>query len=357
MKFSVLNTIVICVFFSLTNSVASAAEVLKYPITLGTSRSAEMDLSFPGPRGDHGARLACSVAHYSYDDPVIFPGEPNKSHLHMFWGNTDADANSTGESILNAGNSTCEGGVNNRSSYWMPALFNEANEVVLPESVGLYYKTFGLDDYNLLQPIPNGLQMLASRITNKAADYHFRLDNVDGKIHFHIRFPECLAVDNNDQPILSFRDMPENNTTPNSHTSYEDGTTANGCPVSHPYRMPQLTMLVNYGVLVESNWRLASDMGADSQGESLHADYIAAWDPETMERIVKCNIEARRGCQFISVESGKNVYRWQLAERFKNPDGVTIYRTVDLLPGTDRTPFGDTLKPMSGQSSATGASN
>lgn len=62
-------------------------------------------------------RTFCQFSHLSYDDPIIFPGQPGKSHLHMFFGNTDTNANSTIKSIINTGGSTCDGGPLNRTSY------------------------------------------------------------------------------------------------------------------------------------------------------------------------------------------------------------------------------------------------
>ena len=60
----------------------------------------------------------------SFDDPIVFPGQPGRSHLHTFFGNTGANADSTAESIRGTGNSTCRGGIANRSSYWVPTLID-----------------------------------------------------------------------------------------------------------------------------------------------------------------------------------------------------------------------------------------
>ena len=44
-------------------------------------------------------RFICGPSHEAYDDPVVFPGQPGKSHLHQFWGNSQANGNSTYESL------------------------------------------------------------------------------------------------------------------------------------------------------------------------------------------------------------------------------------------------------------------
>ena len=47
----------------------------------------------PDPVG--AFRFLCAPGQLLKDDPIAMPGQPGKSHLHMFIGNTAADANST----------------------------------------------------------------------------------------------------------------------------------------------------------------------------------------------------------------------------------------------------------------------
>src|SRR5215210_4308885 len=44
-------------------------------------------------------RFSCLPGHIARDDPIVYPGQPGKSHLHQFFGNTDTDANSTYQSL------------------------------------------------------------------------------------------------------------------------------------------------------------------------------------------------------------------------------------------------------------------
>jgi len=216
----------------------------------------------------------------------------------------------------------------------------------------IYYKTFGVPETNFqyLQRIPNKLQMLSSRSTNNAKPYNQEIsfDTEDGKqiMTMKIEFPSCLATENgawNGIPILDYRDMPDlKSKFVNSHVSFPGGSDPNflGCPKSHPYRTPTMQLLYSYDRAVTGeNWYLSSDINRKDQGETLHADYIAAWDEESMDRIVKCNQEARQ-CNFFGG-------REQLPERFKNPSGVDIYRYSNVLTDTfDRTPFGVSLGSM-----------
>ena len=51
-----------------------------YEITQGGSSAVALDL--PAPTGEardaHGNRFGCAVSHFSYDDPILFPGEPGQ---------------------------------------------------------------------------------------------------------------------------------------------------------------------------------------------------------------------------------------------------------------------------------------
>ena len=44
-------------------------------------------------------RFICGAGQILYDDPIVYPGQPGRSHLHQFYGNTAADAHSTFASI------------------------------------------------------------------------------------------------------------------------------------------------------------------------------------------------------------------------------------------------------------------
>ena len=92
-----------------------------------------------------------------------------------------------------------------------------------------------------------------------------------------------------------------------------------------------MSYTIDYDVPYASEWRLASD-GDGPKGESLHADYFASWDEETMNRVVRCNVESRRECQFVGRDAdGGPVYRDQLPERFASPEGETLYRQGTVL--------------------------
>ena len=271
----------------------------------------------------HGSRHHCLVSHYSYDDPVVYPGEPGRAHLHMFFGNTGADYASTSQSIANSGNSTCWGGIVNRSAYWAPAFFNENDEVVLPHTLMIYYKSW-VNDRTQLQPIPVGLQMLANRNVQNAGPWHFSHSDHDG-IYMSIDFPNCVAVGFDGQPVLS-------SPGGTSHLAYSSGS----CPASHPYMIPTMTININYRLDYNSGWYLASDSSTATKGESLHADYIAGWTEEAMAQITQCVIDGNSSCGPRD--------QVQDPSRLLAPDGTQVYANEwEFAPTMDLTPFGSSL--------------
>src|SRR2546423_3174010 len=54
----------------------------------------------PGPSDVGSFRTVCKYSHMAPDDPIVFPGQSGASHLHVFWGNSLTDANSTAQSLV-----------------------------------------------------------------------------------------------------------------------------------------------------------------------------------------------------------------------------------------------------------------
>ncbi len=313
----------------------------KHEITVGTDGRTDINFAgAPNSGRDHGTRIYCATSHLSYDDPVVYPGEPGAAHLHTFWGNTETNHASTGESLLAEGKSSCDGGLNNRSGYWAPTLFNENDEAVLPYDIVVYYKSIPITgqafDRDTIQPIPNGLKMLANQDVKNSESTDFRSDpHVDDRypsgMRLKVNFPQCLAVDANGDPVL---ESPDNT----SHLAYQDAADGNSnhCPDSHPYRIPRAEYNMYYNVDLNSDWYLSSDTSADTQGESLHADYIVAWDEDAMDDVVECNVLEIEKCRFGGVDV--------LPERQYDADGNHLYLYDRLRTDTDHTPFGTELK-------------
>lgn len=261
-------------------------------------------------------RIRCRVSHMAKDDPIVYPNVPGAAHLHAFFGNTGINAYSTNESLETTGNSTCSGGIANRSGYWVPALIDATTGK--PANVYgtiSYYKsdTDPPTTADHVQPMPKGLRMIAGtqKVMSIADSFgqfmcmdsyqgsilwesdHIKScgDNTDRyQIRAKIEFPQCWDGKNLDSPDHQ------------SHMAYAckfgecelaDGTvgkTLNGCPASHPVLVPQLTVNANFDKLDPTHlYRLSSDNYSTKYpgGYSLHGDFMNGWDENIMKRIVE----------------------------------------------------------------------
>lgn len=238
----------------------------------------------PVPVPEHGFRIVCDYSHMNFDDPIVYPGQPDASHLHTFFGNKTTDASSDIDSLM-AGDTTCIGGrAGNRSSYWVPAMIDTRTAApVKPSFFIVYYKSFVEGDRNRIQPVPNNLRMVtgAQDFTATEAADHVSYSGCGssndgalpdcsggGELRMSVQFPACWDGENLDSDDHR------------GHMAYPSGT---GCPDSHPVLLPTITQNVTYQVPAGTNprqhWRLSSDMYADGQpgGFSGHGDVFLAW--------------------------------------------------------------------------------
>lgn len=230
-------------------------------------------------------RTVCQPSHFNRDDSLIYPGQVGRAHLHMYFGNTGSNANSTAESIRTAGNSTCRGGIANRSTYWVPALIDATDgHVVSMDRADVYYKTgygnFGRDAS--IKPIPPGLRMIAGDMMKTTQDNYksgpafftcggqkqgyIPANCTSGTLEVELHFPQCW----NGQTLTA----PDHK----SHMAYAN----NGCPASHPVALPEISYVMHFPIPAgrnTSNWRLASDNYVGGRGgNSMHGDWINGWD-------------------------------------------------------------------------------
>ena len=276
------------------------------------------------PPSEGEFRTACGVSHMSFDDPIVYPGEKGRSHLHTFFGNTKVDANSTAESIRTSGNSTCRGGIANRSAYWVPTMIDTKDGTpIAPTGIGVYYKS-GFLDGATVRPIPAGLRMIAGDPgasgppngstarykciggpRNQNDLYGPSISNCDAgaELWQEVFFPPCWDGKNLDSPDHK------------SHMSYYAWTQARGhyCPDSHPVALPSITFNVIYVVPEKDaplRWRLASDSYDKSLpgGYSSHGDWFGGWIGEVSDAWAKNCVQAKRDCHSHLLGDGRMIY-------------------------------------------------
>ena len=246
-------------------------------------------------------RTHCEFSHMNFDDPIVAPGiSGGGKHLHMFFGNTLTNFNSTPDSITTSGSSTCDGGILNATAYWMPAIIDTTIKTPLvpaSDSRGRdtiwYYKSAGADPASV-KTMPKGLKMIAGHPSSRWPQdiVNFSCKKPDGTtvdsdhmprnclagdhLTIQIKFPRCWDGKNLDSPDHR------------SHMAYD--LKGNVCPSSHPVVLPEVALQIRYSVYTTNTarWRVASDSYTTNSpgGYSMHADWMNGWNQSTLDTMV-----------------------------------------------------------------------
>lgn len=271
------------------------------------------------PRASDGTgafRTMCGFSHMNFDDPLVYPAQPGAAHLHVFFGNTGVDANSNESSIATSGNSTCRGGIANRTGYWVPAMIDTRDGTpIKPLDSHFYYKT----GYNgippsQVQPLPLGLRMIAGDAKSsgpQTRSARFKCITADKLVGSSIQncpvgdelwqeifFPQCWDGKNLDSPDHK------------SHMAYPSG---GRCPSTHPVAVPEITFNIRY-LVTEANaptrWRLSSDMYPATQpgGYSSHGDWLNGWQQSIMDTFVRRCDQPAVDCASHMLGDGRMIY-------------------------------------------------
>src|SRR5215211_4779204 len=110
----------------------------------------------------------CPFSHTSMNDPIVYPGQPGRSHAHTFFGNRTTDAASTPGSLRGA-RTTCKPRAD-KAAYWVPTLYQNGREV-RPAKAQFYYVLRG---YSEMHPFPAGLGMRRSRCEDASFEHGAR---------------------------------------------------------------------------------------------------------------------------------------------------------------------------------------
>lgn len=234
----------------------------------------------------------CRFSHRNADDPIVYPGQPGKSHDHTFIGNDSTNAFST-LSSLQAATSSCRR-VGDTAAYWVPTLGSPTGKPVVPIRATVYYRRRTLAP---VQAPPPGLKMIAGD-AKATAPQSLRVTSWNcgpeagvppqstiptcpnaGRegLALHVMFPNCW-----DGVHLDSADH-------RSHMAY---SVAGRCPADHPVALPAIQVNLRYPVRGGPGYFLASG------GQfSAHADFFNAWQQPVLESLVDGCLNALRHCQ------------------------------------------------------------
>ena len=249
----------------------------------------------------------CRFSHTGNDDPIVYPGEPGRSHHHTFFGNKSTDANSTPANLRKA-QTTCRPRAD-KAAYWVPTLYQDGREV-RPSKGQFYYNLRSPTD---MHPFPAGLKMIAGdQHAHHAQPRHVTYWVCGGSagvrvkkastvpktcpvvrtsfkslfkpcpscravprtykariktyVELHVDFPDCWDGKRLDSPDHQ------------SHMAYSRDYV---CPASHPVKVPLIRALIRYPITDGRNVELAS--GGQLTG---HADFVNAWNQRVFAKLV-----------------------------------------------------------------------
>ena len=232
----------------------------------------------------------CKYSHRRSDDPIVYFGQPDFSHDHEFFGATSTNAFST-PAKLRASATTCDRSADT-AAYWAPTvLLNE--QPVLPVEAWAWYRR------NTVEPVrafPAGLKMIAGNSkasgpqSTNVVSWNCSGDEVSpsatiptcpnagtDSLRVHVHFPNCWDGRHTDSADHK------------SHMAYS----LNGrCPASHPVAVPALTLVIQYPIAGGPDVTLS----ARNSRFTGHADFVNAWQPAGLERLVQYCLNALRTC-------------------------------------------------------------
>lgn len=232
----------------------------------------------------------CGYSHQAPDDPIVFPGKTGASHLHTFVGARTTSAAST-FGTLRSGGTTCQRR-DDTAAYWVPALY-QGSQQVLPLAATIYYRRGTTAE---VQPFPNDLRMIAGnamatapqgmRVTfwscgvesgvPRSSSVPTCPDTRGSFLRMHVRFPECWDGRRLDSP---------------DHKSHMAYAKRGSCPSSHPVGVPQITQIYRYPTRGGEGFSLAS-----GGVYSAHADFVNAWKPGALRKLVDDCLNALVTC-------------------------------------------------------------
>lgn len=282
------------------------------PVASNFDVSRALVTSWPtGPGNVVGAfRMTCTAGHLNYDDALLYPGQAGRAHLHQYFGNLLADANSTFESLRTTGDSTCnltgEGVSANRSAYWMPAMLDGKGNVVRPDYASVYYKRRPLSDPIVSDPthpqfygkavgLPNGLRFImgwnqVNPANTNPGSFDWKCDAGPDNGRTFTNMEEALANCPAGAGLYATVRAPDcwngtqlSGAEHRNHLSYPLNTGQGffRCPATHPYVIPAYQLTARWEVDGNKDtWVLSSDymLPGGRRGATFHADFFEAWD-------------------------------------------------------------------------------
>jgi hypothetical protein len=250
-------------------------------------------LSAPPAFASARFHIECDFHHQRKDDPIVYPRQAGKSHLHSFFGNTSTNAYSTWLSLRRAGTNCNNKG--DKAAYWIPALYQ--NGKLRHAVAGHFYYRGVHQRLSAIKAYPPGLKIVAgnshatrpqsTRVIAWSCQGSSGTGQAtirgcgSGRVKALIKFPSCWDGKRKDSPDHK------------SHMRYATrlGGGRRGCPRTHPVPVPELTVAIVFPISSGSGVRLAS-----GPFYTMHSDFFNAWNQTVLKNLIQNCIRANREC-------------------------------------------------------------
>lgn len=273
-------------------------------------------------------RFFANVAKFGRFDPIVYPGQDDVGHLHMFWGNAEINPHSTHESLTQSGRSTGQGDMINRSAYWTPALLF-GDTAWVPDYINNYYK---MRDHRLAdnpwpdtetrqRGMPKGLKMIFGNPMNVKTPAEIKYEEkvlyaIEGlniksanpaSVIPHLKAGQTFTITTWSPNLWNGElDSPDHRSHV-VHGVYNQKTGRYEAPATHPYMIPQTTFILSYTVpdgIDLTTLRCSSDMPGVQPLLNFHADYMEAWHPTASKMWFENAILRRLSCSHCDFGNG-----------------------------------------------------
>lgn len=265
----------------------------------------------------HEFQVNCTITHHRPDDPIVYPGLPGASHSHTFVGNRTVNAHTTLGS-LQVGTTSCRA-PDDKSGYWFPTMYNGSALIASTWHQVIYYKS-GIRDYARVRTFPQGIRFVVGSPTATLDQFRTAPGAVEGwecgNSYRNWDFPANCAAGTD--LVVRYQapscwdgvrlDSPDHK----AHMAYPVNL---DCPASHPVPVPMLEFKIAFPVSGNmSQVRLSS-----GRGYSWHYDFFNAWDPPTLQALVRHCVNGGLQCDARGYDQYKPHRGAALNEHYRLP--------------------------------------
>jgi hypothetical protein len=250
----------------------------------------------------------CPASHALPDDPIVFPGQPGASHLHVFYGNVTTDAFSTPEKLLGQP-ATCELQAD-RSGYWVPQIYFNGRPLDSKPVSAKYENQFPSQGVmalpagttivagNAHAPGPQSMHVVRWNCGPAVDEWAPTMDHPydctpyvplgSNGVHAQVFFPPCW------NGKLSGINNTDNFAYPTKAAIHGRDSKARDprlshfvCPNAFPLPVARLSLDLHTGIVNPINPDGSIGLSFSSGAwYTLHADFMNAWDQPGFQRLV-----------------------------------------------------------------------